>query len=94
MDIKRNIKDAARQLGLDKGTLKKAQVQAIEAAVRGNDVFLVAPTGFGKSAVFQATALLQKGVTVVIGPAALPAAGPGGETAGAWDQRGILLLGR
>ena len=68
MDIKRNIKDAARQLGLDKGTLKKAQVQAIEAAVRGNDVFLVAPTGFGKSAVFQATALLQKGVTVVIVP--------------------------
>ena len=71
MDIKRNIKNAARQLGLDKGkqgALKKAQIQAIEAAVRGNDVFLVAPTGFGKSAVFQTTALLRKGVTVVIVP--------------------------
>lgn len=71
MDIKQDIKKAARQLGLEKknhGSLKKAQIQAIEAATRGNDVFLVAPTGFGKSAVFQTTALLRKGITVVLVP--------------------------
>lgn len=54
MDINRDIKKAAQQLRLGKGdhrSLKKAQIQAIQAAVSGDDVFLVAPTGFGKSAV-------------------------------------------
>lgn len=71
MDINRDIKKAAQQLRLGKGdhrSLKKAQIQAIQAAVSGDDVFLVAPTGFGKSAVFQITALLRGGVTLVLVP--------------------------
>ena len=46
-------KEAARnKLGLD--AFKQHQSQALDAYLRGHDVFICLPTGYGKSVVFQA----------------------------------------
>ncbi|KAJ2936451.1 hypothetical protein H1R20_g643, partial [Candolleomyces eurysporus] len=48
---------------------KGKQKEIVEAAVLGNDVFVLAPTGMGKSLCFQVPALAAKsGVTVVVSP--------------------------
>lgn len=48
---------------------KGKQREIIEAAVRGMDVFVLAPTGMGKSLCFQIPAIAQqRGVTVVVSP--------------------------
>lgn len=44
------------------------QVQAIEAALKNEDVFVLMPTGGGKSLCYQLTGYLQGGLTVVISP--------------------------
>ena len=61
------ISDACRKLGI--GQLKQEQVELINAAVQGNDVLGILPTGFGKSAVFQVAALVRGGICVVVTPA-------------------------
>ncbi|KAF8895592.1 P-loop containing nucleoside triphosphate hydrolase protein [Infundibulicybe gibba] len=48
---------------------KGKQKQIVEAAVSGTDVFVVAPTGMGKSLCFQVPAIAAKdGVTIVVSP--------------------------
>ncbi|KAF9013156.1 P-loop containing nucleoside triphosphate hydrolase protein [Cyathus striatus] len=48
---------------------KGKQKEIVEAAVRGSDVFVVAPTGMGKSLCFQVPAVAQKhGITLVVSP--------------------------
>ncbi|RXW24089.1 hypothetical protein EST38_g1747 [Candolleomyces aberdarensis] len=48
---------------------KGKQKEIVEAAVSGSDVFVLAPTGMGKSLCFQVPALAVKsGVTVVVSP--------------------------
>ena len=44
------------------------QREAIEAILQGRDVFLVLPTGAGKSLCFQLPAILGSGVTIVVCP--------------------------
>ncbi|MFT2099189.1 RecQ family ATP-dependent DNA helicase [Marinomonas sp. 2405UD66-6] len=44
------------------------QEQAIDALCSGQDVLLAAPTGGGKSLVYQAAGLMRKGVAVIISP--------------------------
>ncbi|KAG6860783.1 hypothetical protein C0995_007589 [Termitomyces sp. Mi166 len=45
------------------------QQEIIEAAARGDDVLVVAPTGMGKSLCFQVPAAAEKsGITVVVSP--------------------------
>ena len=44
------------------------QAQAIAAALDGKDVFVLMPTGGGKSLCYQLTGYIQKGLTVVISP--------------------------
>ena len=44
------------------------QAQAIAAALSGKDVFVLMPTGGGKSLCYQLTGYIQRGLTVVISP--------------------------
>ena len=51
-DIFQAKEHACSRLGLN--ALKKQQSEALDAYLRGHDVFICLPTGFGKSVVFQA----------------------------------------
>lgn len=67
MNIKQEVKEAAKRLGID-CKLKKAQAKAINDGMSGRDLLVIAPTGFGKSAIFQILTLLKQGVTLVVVP--------------------------
>lgn len=59
----------ARELRRDDGfILKQEQADAIRAIARGEELLALLPTSFGKSYIFQLTALVLPGVTVVISP--------------------------
>ena len=66
MDIKRDIKYAQKQLGIEK--LRKHQVRPINSILAVNDVMVIAPTSAGKSAIYQIPAVLLPGMTLVIEP--------------------------
>jgi len=66
MDIKRSIKEAMTQFGIEKP--KKFQIAPINSILEQNDTFVVAPTSAGKSAIYQIPALLFSGLTLVIEP--------------------------
>jgi len=57
---------AARQIGIP--ALHEEQRSGIDAALTGEDVLLVMPTGFGKSACYQVPSMLLSKPTVVISP--------------------------
>ncbi len=57
---------ARESFGIDQ--LKPAQRDAIEAGIDGRDVLGVLATGYGKSVMYQITATLREGVTVVVSP--------------------------
>ena len=44
------------------------QAEAIEAALAGDDLFVLRPTGAGKSLVYQLPALMRPGLTLVVSP--------------------------
>lgn len=67
MDLKQSVKQAANTLGI-KGRLKKVQSKAINDGLDGHDLLVIAPTSFGKSAIFQVIALVKKGLTIVVVP--------------------------
>ncbi len=50
------IRNAGERLGYAK--LKKEQIDVIDSSVKGNDVFAVLPTGFGKSLFFACLPLI------------------------------------
>ena len=60
------LKAAAAQLGIEE--LRPEQEQAIRASLRGRDVLLVVPTGYGKSACYQLPALMRDHLVLVISP--------------------------
>jgi ATP-dependent DNA helicase RecQ len=61
------LRQAARET-FDWDTLRPGQREAMEAVVDGRDVLAVMPTGYGKSAIYQVSALLLDGPTVVVSP--------------------------
>lgn len=67
MDLKQSVKQAANTLGI-KGRLKKVQSKAINDGLDGHDLLVIAPTSFGKSAIFQVIALVKKGLTIIVVP--------------------------
>ena len=67
MSIKKTIRQVADTIGI-KGELKKEQVNAIKDGLDGQDLFMIAPTSFGKSAIFQILAIMEGGLTIVIVP--------------------------
>lgn len=60
------VRAAARRFGWK--TLRPGQAEAVEALLAGDDVLAVMPTGHGKSAIYQLTASLLDGATVVVSP--------------------------
>ena len=67
MSNKKTIRQVADTIGI-KGELKKEQVNAIEDGLDGQDLFMIAPTSFGKSAIFQILAIMEGELTIVIVP--------------------------
>ncbi len=61
-----SLKAAAAQLGIEE--LRPEQEQAVRASLRGRDVLLVVPTGYGKSACYQLPALMRDHLVLVVSP--------------------------
>ena len=57
MKLKSSIKSAMKQLKID--TLHKHQIEPINSILDGQDTLVIAPTGSGKSAIFQIPALVM-----------------------------------
>jgi len=66
MDMKRDIKSAQQQLGIEK--LRKHQVNPINSILDHQDTMVIAPTSSGKSAIYQVPALILPGITLIIEP--------------------------
>jgi ATP-dependent DNA helicase RecQ len=64
--VSSGLRAHARRFGVT--DLRPWQVSAVEAAVAGSDVVLVAPTGGGKSLVYQLAGLERDGWTLVVSP--------------------------
>ena len=67
MSNKKTIRQVADTIGI-KGELKKEQVNAIKDGLDDQDLFMIAPTSFGKSAIFQILAIMEGELTIVIVP--------------------------
>src|SRR5499427_7559672 len=65
-DASRNFGAALRLFGLER--FRNGQLPVVEAALCGQSVLVVSPTGFGKSLCFQLPAILRSGVSVVVSP--------------------------
>jgi ATP-dependent DNA helicase RecQ len=64
--VETRLRDVAADFGWD--TLRPGQLTAMRHAANGSDVLVVAPTGAGKSAVYQVPAMLRDGPTLVVSP--------------------------
>ena len=63
---KNDVERAARRIGIR--TLHPEQERGIEAALKGQDVLMVLPTGFGKSAVYQSLSMLLDKPVILVSP--------------------------
>lgn len=67
MKIRSEVKKAMNQLYIKE--LRKGQNQIINAILDGHDTFVIAPTSYGKSLVYQVPAIIQNdALTIVIEP--------------------------
>jgi ATP-dependent DNA helicase RecQ len=65
-DASRNFGAALRLFGLER--FRDGQLPVVEAALCGQSVLVVSPTGSGKTPCFQLPAILRPGVSVVVSP--------------------------
>jgi len=65
-DVSRNFGAALRLFGLER--FRDGLLPVVKAALSGQSVLVVCPTGFGKSLCFQLPAILRSGVSVVVSP--------------------------
>jgi ATP-dependent DNA helicase RecQ len=65
-EASQNYGPALRLFGLDK--FRNGQLPVVNAALRGQSVLVVSPTGFGKTLCFQLPAIFRSGVSVVVSP--------------------------
>ena len=65
-EASRNFGAALRLFGLER--FRDGQLPVVEAALSGQSVLVVSPTGFGKTLCFQLPAVLRQGVSVVVCP--------------------------
>ena len=65
-DSMRTLSAALRLFGKER--LRDGQLDAVLAALRGEDVLVVRPTGSGKTLCFQLPAVMQGGTTLVLSP--------------------------
>lgn len=67
VDSSVNLKDSLKEFfGFD--TFKGTQEQIIDSVINGKDVFVIMPTGAGKSLCYQLPALIKPGTAIVISP--------------------------
>jgi superfamily II DNA helicase RecQ len=66
--MKAQLHHVARKLLPKARNLKSWQVEACEGVIDGRDLFVVQPTGAGKSLCYQVPALLTAGITIVVSP--------------------------
>ena len=57
MKLNYDLRNAMNELGIE--TLRKPQVKPINCILDGQDTFVIAPTGSGKSVIFQCAALVM-----------------------------------
>ena len=55
MKVRKEVKEAMKVLGIDQ--CRRGQLKPIGKILKGKDVLLIAPTGFGKSMVYQIPAV-------------------------------------
>jgi ATP-dependent DNA helicase RecQ len=65
-EASRNFGAVLRLFGLER--FRDGQLPVVEAALSGQSVLVVSPTGFGKTLCFQLPAVLRQGVSVVVCP--------------------------
>jgi ATP-dependent DNA helicase RecQ len=65
-EASRNFGPVLRLFGLAR--FRDGQLPVVEAALSGQSVLVVSPTGFGKTLCFQLPAVLRQGISVVVSP--------------------------
>lgn len=65
MKLRPSVKKAMEQIHIEK--LKRNQIKPINAILDGHDTLVIAPTGFGKSPLYQIPTVIQENAITIVG---------------------------